>query len=53
MEVEMSLDKIISRIEELASERNTDEYNRLLELLKELKVYKQIGSIEEVMDKFI
>lgn len=49
----MSLDEMIVHIEGLANSTCSDEFNRLLELLKELKVYKQIGSIEEVMDKFI
>lgn len=49
----MTLEEMIIHIEELKSSTNSDEYDRLLELLKELKVYKQIGSIEEVMDKFI
>lgn len=49
----MSLDEMLVHIEGLANSTNIYEYNRLLELLKELKVYKQIGSIDEVMDKFI
>lgn len=49
----MSLDEMIEHIEQLANSTNGEEYNRLLEMLKELRVYKSIGTVDEMMDKCI
>lgn len=49
----MTLEEIINHIEELANSTNNNEYNRLLELLKELRAYRNIGSVEELMDRYI
>lgn len=49
----MSLDEMIEHIEQLANSNESKEYNRLLEMLKELRVYRGIGTVDEMMDKCI